>query len=228
MGYGCLLSSPLPVFVLGVLVKICLWCQQLVLIYIKKPRSFVALLDKMANNDHIKLDNTDKVYVSLYDRPFSRYKYVENRKCTELTQNDSKHLIDKSYSIHSWILSPPTTPSPKFHCFALLYPFSRYKIIKTRKCSEWPQNDLSHLTVKSIHWTLTPEAQISIRFALRSLIFQIIEVFGFPIEYNGERQKILKNQKLKMLNIQNSTFQRRVEKKSMRSFKIFYCDVREE
>ncbi len=30
------------------------------------------------------------------------------------------------------------------------------------------------------------ESQISLRFALRSLVFQIIEVFDFPIGYNGE------------------------------------------
>ena len=44
--------------------------------------------------------------------------------------------------------------------------------------------------VPSVRWILTPEAQISIRFAQRLLVFQIIEVFGFPIGFNGE---ILKN-----------------------------------
>ncbi len=30
--------------------------------------------------------------ISLYDQPFSRYRLFENRKCTELPQNDFKHL----------------------------------------------------------------------------------------------------------------------------------------
>ncbi len=37
-----------------------------------------------------------------------------------------------------------------------------------------------------------PEAQILLRFAVRSLFFQIIEVFGFPIGYNGEFKNSLK------------------------------------
>ncbi len=57
-----------------------------------------------------------------------------------------------------------------------------------------------------------PEAQISLCFTLRSLVFQIIEVFGFPIGYNGEIQKFVKNQKLKISKIQNSTFPRTTEK----------------
>ncbi len=46
---------------------------------------------------------------------------------------------------------------------------------------------------------MTP--QISLPFALRSLVFQIIEVFGFPIGYNGEFQKFVKNQKFKSSKI---------------------------
>ncbi len=45
---------------------------------------------------------------------------------------------------------------------------------------------------------LTLEAQISLRFTLQSLVLQIIEVFGFPIGYNGEIQKFIKNRKLKI------------------------------
>ena len=62
-------------------------------------------------------------------------------------------------------------------------------------------------------WTLTPEVQISLRFALRSLVFQIIEVYGFIIGYNGEIKKFVKNQKLKISKIHNSTFVRTTEKK---------------
>ncbi len=34
---------------------------------------------------------------------------------------------------------------------------------------------------------------MSLRFALRPLLFQIIEVFGFAIRYNGEFKKLVKN-----------------------------------
>ena len=40
--------------------------------------------------------------------------------------------------------------------------------------------------VPCVHWILTPKAQISLILALRSLVFQIIGIFGFPIGYNGE------------------------------------------
>ncbi len=63
-----------------------------------------------------------------------------------------------------------------------------------------------------------PEAQISLRFALRSLVFQIIEVFGFSIGYNDEFKKNVKNQKLEISKIQNSTFVRIAEKKIQKKF----------
>ncbi len=34
------------------------------------------------------------------------------------------------------------------------YPFPRYKVVKNRKCTEWPQTELEHLTVKSTLYTL--------------------------------------------------------------------------
>ena len=67
--------------------------------------------------------------------------------------------------------------------------------------------------VPCVHWIHIPEAQISLCFALRLLIFQIIEVFGFPIGYNGEIQKLVKNRKLKISKIQNNTFVKTTEKK---------------
>ncbi len=37
----------------------------------------------------------------------------------------------------------------------LLYkPFSRYNVFKNRKCTEWTENDLNHLTVQSYLYTL--------------------------------------------------------------------------
>ena len=71
--------------------------------------------------------------------------------------------------------------------------FSRYKVVENPKRPEWPQNDITHLSVKSSLYTLNthPDVQISLLFALRSLVFRIIEVFAFPIGYNGEIQKSL-------------------------------------
>ena len=56
--------------------------------------------------------------------------------------------------------------------------------------------------VPCVYCTFTPEAQISLRFTLQSLVFQIIEVLGFPIGYNGEIKKFIKNRKLKISKIQ--------------------------
>ena len=67
--------------------------------------------------------------------------------------------------------------------------------------------------VPCLQWVLTPEAQISFRFALRSLVFQKIKVFDFPVGYNGEIKKIVKNRQLKFSKIQNSTFVSTTEKK---------------
>ena len=53
----------------------------------------------------------------------------------------------------------------------------------------------------------THESQISLCFALRLLVFQIIEVFDFSISYNGEfeifnKKKIVKNRNSKFQNSQ--------------------------
>ncbi len=72
------------------------------------------------------------------------------------------------------------------------------------------------------------EAQISLPFALRLLVFQIIEIFGFPIGYNGEIKKFIKHQKFKTSKIENSTFVRTTEKKIRKSLKGFKSDLREE
>ena len=56
--------------------------------------------------------------------------------------------------------------------------------------------------VPHICWSTTREAQISLRFALWSFVFQIIEVFDFSIGDNGEFEifgkKSLKIGNLKM------------------------------
>ena len=50
--------------------------------------------------------------VSFYDQPFSRYKVVENRKCTKWPQNDLNHLTVKStlYTLNANPQGPNFTP----------------------------------------------------------------------------------------------------------------------
>ncbi len=60
--------------------------------------------------------------------------------------------------------------------------------------------------IPHIYWTTTRESQISLRFALRSLVFQIIEVLDFSIGYNGEFEIFEKQ--IKSLKIGNSKFQK--------------------
>ncbi len=59
--------------------------------------------------------------------------------------------------------------------------------------------------VPVICWAIVNKTQISLRFALPLLLFQIIEVFDFSIEYNGKcaivEKKSLKHQELKMSKI---------------------------
>ncbi len=55
-----------------------------------------------------------------------------------------------------------------------------------------------------ICWISTHESQISLGFALRSLVFQIIEVFDFSIGYNGEFEIFEK----KSFKIGNSKFKK--------------------
>ncbi len=75
---------------------------------------------------------------------------------------------------HSPIYVLLMSGSPK--CYSILLynpPFSRYKVVN-RKCTEWHQNDLEHLTVKRIPCTVcTTEAQIFVCFALRRAAFKI-------------------------------------------------------
>ncbi len=76
---------------------------------------------------------------------------------------------------------------------------------ENHKCIEWPQVTLNATRPKIPHicWSIVCEFQISPRFALRSLAFHIIKVFGFSIGYNGEFEIFEK----KWLKIRNSKFQ---------------------
>ena len=54
--------------------------------------------------------------------------------------------------------------------------FSRCKVPENQNCTEWPQTKLERLTVKKvlyIHYILTPDAQILVRFVLWPAVFKI-------------------------------------------------------
>ncbi len=93
-----------------------------------------------------------------YDHPFSRYQDAESRKCIEWPQTD---LTVKStlYALHTGYfltvstplslrrkfssVCPASPPRDKFSSVSLYnQPFSRYKVVENRKCTEWPQTDL--------------------------------------------------------------------------------------
>ncbi len=67
------------------------------------------------------------------------------------------------------------------------------------KLGNWPKFQKLH-----IYNLKYSESQILLRFAVRSLVFQIIEVFGFSIGYNGEFEISEK----KLLKLRNSKFQK--------------------
>ena len=51
-------------------------------------------------------------------------------------------------------------------------------IVKSPNCTDWPQNEIERYNFK-VKCKFIRESQISLRFVLRSLVFQIIEVSGF-------------------------------------------------
>ncbi len=80
-------------------------------------------------------------------------------------------LLSNVTCIH-WILIPKAQISIRF---ALRPSTARYKVVKNRKCAEWPQNYLNHLTVKRTRYTPNthPEALISFCSALWQAVFEI-------------------------------------------------------
>ena len=65
------------------------------------------------------------------DQPFLRYKVVENRKSTQLPQNDLKHLSKVS------VYTENSPPRPKFHSVFLFdQPFLRYKVVENLKSTK--------------------------------------------------------------------------------------------
>ncbi len=106
----------------------------------------------------------------------SEIQHVQGQRKLEMhrmTPNATWTLNSQKYSIYTKYLPLKS----KF--FSVLLLFSRfwdtYKVAENRKCTQWPQTELEHLTVKSlyIHYMPIPEAQILARFALRSAFFMI-------------------------------------------------------
>ncbi len=123
-------------------------------------------------------------------------------------------------------------PKPKFQSVSLYdQPFSRYRLVKNRNAPNDPRMTLitEVSKVPCVHWILTPDAQISLCFALRSLVSHIIEVFCFPIGCNGEIKKIVKNRKLKNFKNPKQYFLwGQLRRKFRKRLKRFKSDLREE
>ncbi len=82
-------------------------------------------------------------------------------------------LNSQKYSIYTnYILTPEVQISVRF---AMNQRFSRYKVVGNRKCTEWQQNELEHLTVKRTLYALYtyPWGQILVRFALWLAVSEI-------------------------------------------------------
>ncbi len=93
-------------------------------------------------------------------------------------QNDLKMTLDTRSKVAHICFT--TVPESQIQ-FVSLYDqlFSRYKVVdnrKNRKCTEGPQTDFEQSNVHHIphrHHVTNPEAQILVRFALRSAVFKI-------------------------------------------------------
>ncbi len=81
--------------------------------------------------------------------------------------------------------------------------------VEKRKCTELPQNDLQHFTVKSTMYTLNTHPMPKFH-SVSLYVFQIFKVFGFPIGYIGDVQNSLK--------IKNSKFEKQNKKKQ------YFCE----
>ena len=102
-------------------------------------------------------------------------------------------------------------PRPKFHSVSSATShFRDTRLSKIGNAQNEPRMSSSTYLWKApyIHWKLTPEAQMLLRFALWSLVFQTIGLFDFSIVYNCEfhifEKKIVTNQKLKISKIPNA------------------------
>ncbi len=116
---------------------------------------------------------TPEAQISLCDQPFSRYKLVEKWKPTEWPQDNLKHLNDKSlasYPVHTEY----SASSPNFTQFHSTT--SRFRDTRLAKISNARNDPRMTLTtqlskIPRLHRILTPEDQISLRFAQWQVIF---------------------------------------------------------
>ena len=108
-------------------------------------------------------------FVSLYDQPYSRYKIVENWKCTQWPQSGIKHL-----TVESTLYTPNTHPwGHKFTPFcSTTRHFWDTRLSKIGNAPNDTRMTLGTWLTK-MHWLLIPEAQIKVRFALRPAVSEI-------------------------------------------------------
>ncbi len=71
----------------------------------------------------------------------------ESHKYTESPQTDLKtYTCPKQACIHQALTHEAQILFDPYHYDQ---PFLRYKAVENQKCTEWPQNDMKHLTLKS-------------------------------------------------------------------------------
>ncbi len=137
------------------------------------------LLDKMEDNDHIKMDNID-VFRCIFHSKTCRFRGTRFLKSGN-TPNDSPNYLNyltSHVSCTHWIL----TPRPKFQSISLYdQPFSRYRLVENQNAPNNPRITLitEGSKVHCVHWILNPEAQILLRFALRPAVFEILLFTSF-------------------------------------------------
>ena len=88
--------------------------------------------------------------VLLHDQPFSRYRLAKHRTAPNNPRMTLITEMSKIPCVH-WILTPEAQISL---CFALRPAVFKIQVFQKSKCTEWPQNDLKHLRVKSTLCTL--------------------------------------------------------------------------
>ncbi len=81
------------------------------------------------------------------------YKVGENRKCTEWPQTELEHLTVQT-TIHTLNIYPWGPNFGPFNSTINRFRDTTYKISENRKCAEWPQTELEHLTGNITLYTL--------------------------------------------------------------------------
>ena len=92
---------------------------------------------------------------SLYHHFFSRHKVAENRKCLRMIPNWTWALNSQKYSIYTELLTPEAQIVVLVRFALRLVVFEIHvEVGDNQKCSEWPQSELEHLTVKRTLYAL--------------------------------------------------------------------------